>query len=275
MTRADIPPRPPFLLFVLSFALATVARGQVVENTAPPSTFTEGARLFQMHCATCHGAQGGGGRGPALAVPKLTRAPDAEALIKIVKSGISGTEMPRFKLLPNELDQLAGWVLQLGRLPPERVKGNAQRGSQLFATKGACAQCHSVDGYGGAVGPDLTEIGLRRGAAYLRTALVDPSADVPKTSAVYRQDVSLSENFLMVRIVTKDGRAFTGVRVNEDTFSLQLRDLANGLHSFYKSELAELHKDWGQSPMPSYRAVFSDDELDDLVAYLASLKGSP
>ena len=51
------------------------------------------------------------------------------------------------------------------------------------------------------------------------------------------------------------------------------RDFSDLLYSFWKNELAELHKDWGKSPMPSYRSVFNAAELDDLVAYLAGLRG--
>jgi len=74
-----------------------------------------------------------------------------------------------------------------------------------------------------------------------------------------------------VRVVVKNGQRLTGVRVNEDTFSIQLRDSTDRVHSFYKSDLTELHKDWGKSPMPSYREAFSSAELDDVVAYLVSL----
>ncbi len=45
------------------------------------------------------------------------------------------------------------------------------------------------------------------------------------------------------------------------------------MYSFFKSELVELNKDKGKSPMPSYRDVLSKEKLDDLVAFLASLKG--
>ena len=38
-------------------------------------------------------------------------------------------------------------------------------------------------------------------------------------------------------------------------------------------ELAELHRDWGVSPMPPYGGVFSATELDDVVAFLVSLRG--
>ena len=77
-----------------------------------------------------------------------------------------------------------------------------------------------------------------------------------------------------MRVVSKDGRRLGGVRINEDTFSIQFRDSANRIHSFNKSELAELHKDWGKSLMPSYRELFSKEELDDVVAFLVSLRGA-
>ncbi len=44
-------------------------------------------------------------------------------------------------------------------------------------------------------------------------------------------------------------------------------------HSFAKSELKEVRRLRGETPMPSYEASLSAAELDDLVAYLASLKG--
>jgi len=97
---------------------------------------------------------------------------------------------------------------------------------------------------------------------------------VPQSFTAYRADVNMPLNFLFVRAKATDGREIAGVRVNEDTFSIQLRDLTGKLHSFFKSELAELHKDWGQSPMPNYSAVFTADEMNDLIAFLASLRGA-
>jgi len=77
-----------------------------------------------------------------------------------------------------------------------------------------------------------------------------------------------------VRAVTRDGQRLTGVRVNEDPFSIQFRDATSALHSFFKNELAEFAKDEGKTPMPSYRDRLDATALDDLVAYLVSLEGS-
>jgi putative heme-binding domain-containing protein len=230
----------------------------------------QGERLFQLHCAGCHGPKGEGGKGPNLAMSRLVRRGGEERLINVITEGIDGTEMPTSRLDQKQIQQVAAFVRGLGVLATETVRGDAQRGEQLYVSKGNCSQCHVLKGHGGASGPDLTEIGTRRGAAYLRTALTDPEADIPKGFSSFGPD-EIPENFLLVRVVTKSGQRLAGVRVNEDTFSLQLRDSSDRVHSFFKSELAELHKDWGKSPMPSYREVFSSTELDDIVSFLVSL----
>jgi hypothetical protein len=90
--------------------------------------------------------------------------------------------------------------------------------------------------------------------------LIDPGASVP-------------EGFLVVSVVTRDGHRFRGVRLNEDSFTIQLRDASNAFHSFRKLDLAEVNKEPGVSTMPSYRDALSATEIDDLVAYLAGFRG--
>ena len=78
--------------------------------------------------------------------------------------------------------------------------------------------------------------------------------------------------YLPIRIVTNDGREVRGIRVNEDSFTIQLRDTNNRFHSFRKSELRQLEKQFGASLMPSFKDRLSTSELNDLVAYLLSLR---
>ena len=81
--------------------------------------------------------------------------------------------------------------------------------------------------------------------------------------------------FLPVQVVTRDGRTVRGVRLNEDVFTLQLRDATGAFHSFRKSEVKSISKETGASLMPGISNRLSAAELDDLVAYLASLGGAP
>jgi cytochrome c oxidase cbb3-type subunit 3 len=258
---------------ILCFALAAMAQIDRVMSVDPdyvipkenpdttPADLKKGQELFFAKCARCHGPKGEGGRGAVLAQPRLPHAPDDQSLFLVIRDGINGTEMPAGWTAALETWQLAAYVRSLGRLAPENVPGDPRRGQELYQTKGHCSQCHIIRGQGGSLGPELTEIGSRRSAAHLRATILDPGSTLP-------------ERFLEVQVVTKDGRHISGVRINEDTFSIQVRDLNGGLHSFVKEDLKELQRDTGKSPMPSFRGVFSAAEMDDLVADLVSLRGN-
>jgi putative heme-binding domain-containing protein len=235
-----------------------------------PADIEQGRRLYALHCVSCHGQNGEGGKGPTLAQPKLSRAGDDASLVQVIRRGIDGTEMPRSRMERQEIAQVAGYVKSLGSRPPERVPGDPARGAQLYAGKGACHKCHTLHGRGSAFGPDLTDIGRRRSAAYLRRSLLEPNADLPQSYNAFRSD--LPQNFLYIQAVTRDGRNIDGVRVNEDTFSIQIGEAPGRVHSFFKSELKSLHKDWGRSPMPTYAGEFTSAELDDLVAFMVLLR---
>jgi putative heme-binding domain-containing protein len=168
---------------------------------------------------------------------------------------------------------VGAYVRTLGRIAPRALPGDVGRGQALFEGKGGCAVCHIVSGKGGPHGPELSEIGAERGPEHLRRSLVDPGAFLPPRLVSYEPNAYAA--YLPVRAVLRDGKVVAGYRVNEDTFTIQLRDPAGSVHSLRKAELRELAKVLGQSPMPAYRGVLSESELDDLVAYLASLRGEP
>jgi cytochrome c oxidase cbb3-type subunit 3 len=234
-----------------------------------------GQALFRIHCAPCHGLDGAGGRGPNLAVHKLPRAPDDDTLASVISLGIPGTQMPGTRMTAAENRQLVAYIRNLARAQAVQIQGDPAKGEQVFWSKANCGQCHTVGPRGGRLGPDLTAIGSSRGPDHLRESLLNPEADVPDTFTSYRRVIFMPDNFLQVRVTTRDGRQITGARVNEDTFTIQLRDSSDRIYSFRKDELRELHKDWGKSPMPSYRGVLSDSEIEDVIAYLVSLEGAP
>ena len=156
--------------------------------------------------------------------------------------------------------QVAGYVRTLGRPAVVALPGDARHGQKLYQSLG-CAGCHTIVGQGGTLGPELTEVGARRNAAFLRDCLLDPAKTLP-------------DDFVMVVARTRDGREVRGIRVNEDTFTIQIKSLDGRFESFRKDALVRLEKR-PESPMPSYRAKLPGADLDDLIAYLASLRGEP
>ena len=75
-----------------------------------------------------------------------------------------------------------------------------------------------------------------------------------------------------LQVVLNSGHTVTGVRLNEDDISIQLRDTDDNLRSFLKSNIKDIRRD-KPSPMPSYASALNKKEIEDLVAYLNSLRG--
>lgn len=249
------------LLAVLVFGLQ--AQTTEIPDKNPytsPGDVERGARLFAANCSPCHGPQGNGGRGANLARPKLPRAADDKALFHVISEGIPNTEMPgSWSMNEHETWQVASFVRTLGRVAPEQVPGDPAAGAALFRARG-CLNCHTVSTEGGRMGPALTEIGERRSAAYLRGLLLDPASSLP-------------EDFTMADLTTSSGERISGIVINEDTYSIQVRDLTDHLHSLWKQDLSAFEKHTDRTPMPSFRGRLNDRELEDLVAYLVSQRG--
>jgi len=141
----------------------------------------------------------------------------------------------------------------------EEPDGDVAAGKRLFDETG-CGVCHAIGGVGGAIGPDLSRVGATRGREYLRHKIRDPNADI-------------MPQYEYVTVVRRDHRAISGIRLNEDTFSIQLMDTSETLHMYLKSELTEVH-DEDRSLMPAYGTdVLNGKGLTDVLAFLASLKG--
>ena len=218
-------------------------------------------RLFDTGCAGCHGPEGRGGKGPSLNVPKLRHVKTDGELVQLILVGLPGTEMPPSWYLGDKVALVVAYVRSLGAgATPARVEGDIAKGQALYDGKGGCAHCHTMGGAGHAYGPDLADIGARRTAASLRESLINPGAEI-------------APEYLQVHVVTRQGTEVTGVRRNEDSFTIQILDSSGHFHSFRKADLSTIEKRADQSPMPSYQRAFSETELQDLIAYLSSLRG--
>jgi len=128
-----------------------------------------------------------------------------------------------------------------------------------------------IAGQGGSIGPELTRIGAMRGPANLKARLQDPGANLP---VVQNGGFASSwTQYLMFRAVGKDGRVVEGMRVGEeDSFTIVLKDASGKLHGLWKPGLRSLEKEPGKSLMPSFKDTLSAAQLDDVVAYLMTLK---
>jgi putative heme-binding domain-containing protein len=219
----------------------------------------DGAALFQTHCSYCHGVRGEGGRGADLTAGEYRMGGSDRDLFKTIRNGVPGSEMPSFRISDEEVWKVVAFVKRLGSQGLlEKAPGDAAAGKALYASNG-CASCHQVGDQGTDLGPALTEIGRRRGLAFLEESLVKPDAVVANA-------------FRAVQVVLKSGQTVTGIRLNEDDLSVQLRELSGNLRSISKETVRTVQRD-KPSLMPPYGSRLNKTELADLVAYLHSLKG--
>jgi putative membrane-bound dehydrogenase-like protein len=175
-----------------------------------------------------------------------------ESLVEAQHGGLVGDESKRSR--PKSSQEWADFLAS---------GGDAGRGRRVFFThRVGCAKCHTVDGRGGILGPDLSRVAQSKTRAQIVDAILDPSAEYPPQ---YQAWV----------VVTTDGLVHRG---------LQLDHKAGGAIDLIAESGEPVHfnadeiEDYGASPtslMPSgLSETMTPGEFKDLVAFLESLTRS-
>ena len=108
-------------------------------------------------------------------------------------------------------------------------------------------------------GPDLTLIGYIRSTDYLRASVLDPNAEV-------------DPRWWSAQLTTVDGVSVSGYLLANDLHTVRLLDGNDRLRAFSKERLAPFEP-IRTSRMPSYDGVLVGEDFDNVIAYLASLRG--
>src|SRR5262245_2449823 len=260
---------------VTAIVLAISCSASAAQETAAPrdarpaknpldgnaQAISNGGAMFRNRCAGCHGPDAHGYLGPDLTGFWAAGGTDGR-MFDIVRRGVPGTEMigadPQ-RVLDKDIWQVLAYIRTLGAVPAAPPTGDAVHGEQIF--RATCNGCHRVDGRGGQFGPDLSRIGTARPRAGLVAKLRGSNAFI-------------RPGYEPVTLVTRGGERIRGVKKNEDEFSIQIMDTRERLQGYLKSNLAEVTLD-KQSLMPVYPPDrLSDRDLDDLVRYLTTLRGT-
>lgn len=220
----------------------------------------QGAQLFASNCAFCHGADGKGGRGPAIAaMPKVIALSD-QTLIGIVHNGEAEQGMPAFPDLGDQGTQAVVQYLRslqgvTGAASPAKLKGDPNAGRQLFFGNAQCSTCHMVSGKGGFMAPELTSYAKNRPTDDILQAIVNPDANLQPTSRV-------------AEVRTRAGESLTGVVRAEDNLNITLQTEDGRYHFLSRSSLVTVNYT-DHSLMPhDYGTRLTSSELNDLVSFL-------
>jgi quinoprotein glucose dehydrogenase len=140
------------------------------------------------------------------------------------------------------------------------VGGDAEAGRRIFQGKAevSCLRCHKVQGVGGEVGPDVSDIGRRQKRDYLLESLIDPNKQIAK-------------GFETLVLTLNNGKSLTGVLKSEDAHEIRLITPEGQLLVVRKDQVDE--RDTGKSAMPEdVTKHLTRLEIRDLVEFLAGLK---
>lgn len=233
-----------------------ICLGLAAQHGSSPSvvidTTSEGAKLFRGQCAGCHGIDGSGaGAGPALNTGSFRHGSTDEAIVATISKGVPGTTMPAFSYDASQMWKLVTHLrsLRLFRASAE-ISGDGKAGESIF--RSSCAGCHTPSG--SYIGPDLDQVSGRLAASQIREAVVNPNAAV-------------ASHYWSVIARTNSGQSLSGIRLNEDTSSIQLRTRDGKLASVLKKDLASFEI-IRTSPMPSFEGKLTETQLSDVIAYL-------
>jgi cytochrome c oxidase cbb3-type subunit 3 len=248
--------------------------GQVSQSAAryahDPAALSKGGNTYRVNCDFCHGIDARGENGAPDLTSSRTQARSDLELYRIILAGRPGTEMPANDLSEKETWEVIAYLRTLKLSSDSVAAGDPKAGRQIFSEKGACSQCHMINGKGGRLGPDLSRIGTARSTDYIVDAIRDPS----KVLAIAMMPTTRHETpvrYQVINLVTNDGRHVTGIRKNEDTFSVQLMTRDEELHTFLKKDISEITYD-ETSLMPAYSAkMLNKKDLQNLVSFLESL----
>ncbi len=234
---------------------------------ATPESVASGKSIFAGTCAGCHGVDGSGSNGPNIRGVGAQMGP--EGVYARIRGGPIGSGMPAFTTLDDgTVWKIVDYVMTLGHEDAGVATGDPQKGKGIYESS-KCATCHAIGSQGGDLGPDLSHIGVQRSIVSLTDTLNDPGNNLPLDAVM--QERATYTAYVVYRAVTKDGKVVEGTRVNEDSFTIQLRDTNGRLHSIQKFDMKSIEPEPGKSFMPSYKDKLTPTQMNDLVAYLSSL----
>ena len=138
--------------------------------------------------------------------------------------------------------------------------GDVVKGGALFEDeRTACTQCHTADGSGGGIGPDLYAAGDKFSRKDLIEAILDPSA-------------TIMTGYATTIVETEKGERFQGILKTVSAKELVLGNVGNAEQRIARSEIVK-QETGAVSLMPAgLHAALQPEEFRDLIAFLESRK---
>ncbi|MGI9471726.1 MAG: hypothetical protein ACR2NZ_09360, partial [Rubripirellula sp.] len=137
------------------------------------------------------------------------------------------------------------------------MESDATLGRALFLSdRLGCAKCHMAEGFGGEIGPDLTQIANKHAPPVLFEGILRPSA-------------AIATGFETMTVLTVDGQVLNGLMISAGD-PVVLKDANGKIHSTAQEDIEQMRS--GQvSIMPELKEQLTAQEVASLVAYLQDM----
>ena len=180
-----------------------------------------------------------------------------KATVDRLRAVAKGDELTRLDALLKKLppaNEAADKLIAARRAAFNPAQASAVRGAEVY--KRQCAVCHTIDGQGGMVGPQLDGIG-GRGSDRLLEDLLDPNRNVDRA-------------FRMTMITLKNGTVASGLFRREEGAQLVLADLTAQEVRVPTADVATRQETETSLMPPTFGDLIPAAELNDLLAFLLS-----
>lgn len=265
-------------LLLVFWSLKSPAQTATV-NLNDTQLITRGSEIFARSCAIgyCHGAEGRASRGPQL----RERSWDPRHIYTVTRDGVPDTAMPAWRdILPDrEIWAVTAYVMSLSSTKLEGQtavlelgaeeesqptrSAEAQRGHDLFfdlTNEKRCGICHRLGSKGASIGPDLAVTAGGKSNEELLRDIIEPGA-------------SIAQGYEQTAVATNDAERIAGIKKEETRGYIKLYDTSSippPLRTIYREQIHAVNRD-RRSAMPGdYRKLYTDEELQAIVAYLKS-----
>ena len=139
------------------------------------------------------------------------------------------------------------------------IARNFDTGKKIYSAI-LCSNCHSMNGQGGDIGPDLTQLGTRFSNKDILESIIHP-------------DKAISDQYVSTIFTLKNGQSVLGRLVNEDkaNYSISQNPFApDQLRKVAKKDVVSKKNSTVSIMLPGLINSLNPDELKDLIAYLKS-----
>jgi cbb3-type cytochrome oxidase cytochrome c subunit len=153
----------------------SLCHGGYIQDQAP--VFAKGRLIFtESGCRGCHVIKGTARIkvGPPLdGMDKRVKTDWLYRWIQDPKAYLPRTKMPNSRFSEQEAADISGFLLQGAKHVEVKLSGSSERG-KMIVLDSRCVSCHSVEGKGGNLAPDLGKIGSKLYPERITLILGDP-----------------------------------------------------------------------------------------------------